>query len=316
VIATENKQFWYVPTAIVVALLTVAPRLYAREELVDEAESDRAVVAVRSKGIGVRAFLGIVFDGHSSTETAGRFLEACLRKRLDVIQAEYHLTLEQSSRLQLAGRGDIKRFLDRVGETQKNVVAVRNDRGQVAALMREYATLKNSTGGEVPQDGSLFAKTFCAVVTGEQAARAAKLRREREQTRYREAIAETVGKLSRALSLTAEQRERFIRILVTESSPPEKSGDSRVAYVMFQAARLPRSKLAPIFDEDQRRVWWQFFESYENIEEFLRDDGFVFDTRGSARRSLLAPAASPRPARLGGRMAIGKFPLFQKTAKS
>ncbi|MGO9915326.1 MAG: hypothetical protein ACLQIB_11515 [Isosphaeraceae bacterium] len=234
-------------------------------------------------------FLRTVLGGPTSIETAREILEFRLQRQLEETDRECRLAPDQKKKLELAGRGDIKHFLDRINEVRTQFLAVERDRNEVSVLLRESRSFRSALTTGVFGEGSLFAKTFARVIGPQQAADAARFRLEREMARYRDAVAETVAMLSRSLSLTTEQRRRFVSVLTAETRPPEQSGDSRVAYVMFQAARMPRSKLEPIFDDDQRRLLWKLLKSYENIEEFLKDDGFVFDAPPLARHSLWAP---------------------------
>jgi hypothetical protein len=286
--------------AVVVAMLATAPLARAQEADGTPAPADAlAVAAPRRVQFDEQAFVGSLLGGANikSIGAAREILEDRLDKQLAQSSIEYNLTPQQKDKLALAGRGDIKRFLDRVDEACAKFRIVQGNRKDIAVLLGESKSFRTAVASGVFTDGSLFAKTFAKVVNGEQIAHAARFRLEREQTRYREAVVETVGKLSRCLSLTNDQRQRFVSVLIGETKPPQKSGDSEVAFVMFQAARLPRAKLEPLFDEDQRGLLWKLFEHYENIEDFLKDDGFVFDVPPAARHSLLAPGAAPQPDR-------------------
>jgi hypothetical protein len=274
---TPQISGWLVRAATAAFVLVVAPIVLAQEDPEDLADANAPGRGARSRGLDEPGFLRGLLGGPSSIDRAKVILEFRLQKILEEAHREYSLTTDQKTKLELAGRGDIKHFLDRVNETRNKFLVVQSDRNEVFMLLRESKSFQQALAAGLFHDGSLYSKTFARAITREQSARAAKLRLARELARHRAAIVDTVAKLSRSLSLTTEQRQRFESVLAWQTKPPEKSGDSGIAYVMFQAARLPRSKLEPIFDQDQRRMLWKFLESYENIEEFLKDDGFIFD---------------------------------------
>jgi hypothetical protein len=286
---TRRINGWLGRTAMISAILIATPALCAQEETGDLEEAGAAIAIPRRPGLDEQGFLRSLLGGPNSTETLQEVLEFRLERRLEETEREYHLSPDQKNKLALAGRGDIKRFVDRVNEVRNQFLLVQSDRIEISTLLRNSKSFQKEIATGVFGDNSLFAKTFAKVISRQQVADAARSRRERELAWHRGVIADTVAKLSRSLSLTQGQRQRFERVLAEETTPPKKSGDSGVAYVMFQAARLPRSKLEPIFDEDQRRLLWKFLESYENIEEFLKDDGFIFDAPPLARHSCWAP---------------------------
>jgi hypothetical protein len=316
VMPTRSKNGWLVRAATVLAVITAGPLVCAQDDLDDDKAADAAIAVLPRVQLDEQGFLRILFSGPKSINAVRAVLEFRLEQQLEVIGRECELTPKQIATLRLAGQGDIKRFLDRVNEVCARFQLAQGDRNQINSLLRESKWLQVALANGVSGDGSLFAKASVRVISREQRAHAAKYRFERERTRHREAIAETVSKLSRSMSLTNDQRQRFVSVLAAETRPPEKSGDSRIAYVMFQAARLPRSMLEPVFDEDQRRLLWKLLESYENIEEFLKDDGFVFDLPPGAPHCRVAPGDFSKPRQPRGCPAEFDDSQLERTATS
>jgi len=299
---TPRINRWQVRTAMVLAVLVIAPLVRGQEDIGDPDDGDVAMAVPLRLRLDEQGFLQSLLGGPKSIDTLREILEFRLQRQLETTDRECHLTPEQNQKLTLAGQGDIKRFVNRVNEARRTFLAVEGERDARVFLMRESKRFQSALAMGVFGEGSLFAKTFAKVISRQQLADAARYRLERELARHRAAIAETVAKLSRSLSLKAEQRRRFESVLAEQTPPPQKSGDSRVAYVMFQAARLPRSKLEPIFDQAQRQLLWKLLESYENIEEFLKDDGFIFDTPPLVRHSLRRAGGDSRGRRPPDRM--------------
>jgi hypothetical protein len=277
VTSTRTINGWLVHTAAIAVVVVFAQRARGQDEIGDVEEANVPIAARVRPEIDEQEFLRRLLGGPASMERVQDILEVRLQAQLEVVEREYNLTPDQSQKLSLAGQGDIKHFRDRVDEARRRFLAGARDRNQLFALLRQPNPFQIALAGGIFGEGSLFAKTFARVVSRQQVEGAARIRLAGEKAWYRSAIAETVDKLSRSLSLTPDQRRRFESLLAEHTAPPKKSGDSGVAYVMFQAARLPRFELEPIFDDDQRRLLWRLLESYENIEEFLKDDGFLFE---------------------------------------
>ena len=109
-------------------------------------------------------------DGRSE-KARRRYLEVLLERRIEVVALAYKLADPQRMKLQLAGRGDIKRFFDQVEDRRDAFeIARKSYRTGVAALQRlDDLTLTYLRGPF--GDGSLFAKTLQKIKNGQQAGR-------------------------------------------------------------------------------------------------------------------------------------------------
>jgi hypothetical protein len=98
-----------------------------------------------------------------------RRLDLLLRSKIEAINAICELTSTQYDKLDLAGRGDIKRFFDRVEKLRDNF----RDSGTTGIVTQDMA---HETGllqllvrdGQFFGEGSLFAKTMRRSLTAEQ----------------------------------------------------------------------------------------------------------------------------------------------------
>ncbi len=136
--------------------------------------------ALLSTEMGEQTFEEVVFGARGEHAAGVRaWLDALLVRKVDTVDRLSRLSDAQKRKLHLAGRGDIKRFFDRV-EAQ---------RAQILLLTR--AALDERTAGEnfaatrrlrhvldlgPFEDGSLFAKTVNKSLTARQAQRAELLR--------------------------------------------------------------------------------------------------------------------------------------------
>jgi len=116
-----------------------------------------------------------VFGQGSDATTVHGQLDTLLRQKVAVIDLICELTDVQKQKLQLAGRGDMKRLIDRVEEIQTQLRLVQSEPARVHALRREVEALKRGLRPWFPNDGSLLDKSLGSILTTEQCARIATL---------------------------------------------------------------------------------------------------------------------------------------------
>ncbi len=210
------------------------------------------------------------------TEAIRDHLESRLIRVIDQVDQMYDLTAEQEKKLELAGRGEIKRFLDRCFEMKKRFdhpeedhVVVNVNRRVLLALRQEY--LRNHF-----EDDSLFAKTLKRILTPEQRARYEE--RDRVAT-YRTRVNWVLFPLSRELRLSREQHRRLLDVIAKETRPLEKYGELDEDAILLQASRLPEAQLKPIFDDAQWRRLSERFERARRMENVLVERGYTSRVR-------------------------------------
>jgi hypothetical protein len=121
----------------------------------------------------------VIFGIGSDPERAAiacRLLDNLLCKELDSVSATCVLTSDQMKKLALAGRGDIKRFIDRAAdvvshlERPDNIPDEEQFRIWVTRLGAEYDRLGRLLNAGIFGAGSLFHKTLRTTLTPEQSA--------------------------------------------------------------------------------------------------------------------------------------------------
>jgi hypothetical protein len=97
-----------------------------------------------------------------------RLLNAALRRRIEAVDADYRLTGAQRRALQLAGRGDIERFLDRVKVVRPKVLRPDDLEHRLLCSMAGHLDDDESPparGLGLFEHGSLFSKTLRVSLT-------------------------------------------------------------------------------------------------------------------------------------------------------
>ena len=215
-------------------------------------------------------------------------LEMRLAGRLLELQEECHLTAAQIKKLQLAGRGDLKRFTDRVNQIARTMNDPHSSVEDLRAARLEMLDLDRRAGPRLFGDDSLLAKTLASTLDQDQAAAREMTILVRNVLRHRAAVQSAVKTLQTNLAMNDEQTKQLTELLLREARPPRRFGIAPdVSLVLFQASRIPEARIRPIFDDAQWRIisrWMAVYIRGEMGEATLKTKGFVFDD---------APAVSP-----------------------
>jgi hypothetical protein len=220
-------------------------------------------------------------ENFGSQRASSDALERALAERIHELNATCGLTPLQTRKLRVAGAGDIKRFMDRVepilqisGDPKSSVDELRDAANDLSAL-------RTSVQSKIFGESSLFSKTLANTLDADQKAQLERAQARECARRYELAIERAIDRLRANLWLSKEQCARLSTLLATESRPPRVFGSAPdVALVLFQASRLPESKIRPIFDESQWRTfqhWTSAYAAPSRGETALERNGFVFE---------------------------------------
>jgi hypothetical protein len=242
----------------------------AQEQL--QRDNDRALT-VRIK----EQFDQLVFGNGGWEPGAHREFELRLAMKVDEFQRTCELTGSQAKKLFTAGRGDIKRFLDRVEETRRRIPEARGGvfLPWVNVARQEAEPLQKERAAILAGEGFFFNQAILHTLSEDQLGRYRKDLQDRKVFRHRASVRWTVVMLARSLGMTDDQRRRFETLLLEETRPPEAFGVHDYQIVMYQAARIPEAKLRPIFDDLQWHVLSGEFAVARSQEQWLKEGGHV-----------------------------------------
>jgi hypothetical protein len=185
-LAQEKKEWRPIPPAplgsrIVHVGISVAGNVETRQITISTpppADDEEAPVAPRGMRLNIMAsvlepenFDRWLFADEQSEAGRRRRLDEILETKAKLATLVHHLSESQRAKLQLAGRGDIKRFFDQVedkrAEFEKDRLTFRTG---LAALQRLYPLTQVYRDGPFG-DGSLFAKTLSKINDDQKAFR-------------------------------------------------------------------------------------------------------------------------------------------------
>jgi hypothetical protein len=148
--------------------LPVADRRRADDDLIAEVPPPaERIIRVRVSAVTFDHWL---FDNPSNADKVRAKLDEHLRTRIAAIDRLCRLTDSQKRKLDLAGRGDIHRLLERIEETRAKFERNRDDQVKALALYEEVRPLRLLLDAGPFDGGSLFARILKTTLTPEQAA--------------------------------------------------------------------------------------------------------------------------------------------------
>jgi hypothetical protein len=215
----------------------------------------------------------------NSTNAAGlrSKLDSLLTLHLDEIEQACRLTPLQQKKLLLAGRGDIKRFFDRVDELRRKFEKIKDQQNALGMFWPEIQPLQASVNAGLFDDDSIFSKSLRATLSPEQAAQRDKIVRDRLMYRYWARVDLAMELLNNSVGFTSDQRERLVKALAEGARPPRRLGQNDYYFVLYQLAMLPQAKVKPIFDDLQWRLLSRQLDQARGMEWWLKQNGFLLD---------------------------------------
>jgi hypothetical protein len=268
---------------VVVAILGSGP--VARAQVEDEVDDDlpRAPVAVQPV-ISDQAFEQWIFGQVRNAREGRAKLDLLLTLQIEAVEQFCAITEIEKQKLQLAGRGDIKRFFDRVEEKRRRFQLVKHDQNRFGEIYQEIQPLQAIFTSGPFDENSILYKTLRKTLNGEQVAKYEKALREKRQYRYRAKVELVVGMLDEIAGFSALQRQRFVALILEGTQPPKRFGQYDFQVVMTQIARLPESKIKPIFDDAQWRLLSQQLGGARAMENHLMKLGFLPENEAAGQQ--------------------------------
>ncbi len=170
-------------------------------------------------------------DDVADTEVSRERLEKRLAWQINRLDQVYGLTAEQKKKLEIAGRGDIKRLFERIREKEVTLRRLEEDfqrarePGNAARLLTAMREVRDQTKG-LPEklfiEGSIFVKTLKSTFRSEQRKTYEKDQLEFYRSRVEWAVVGGLG----TLKLSDDQSRQFVIQIVEQTHPSDGTGDT------------------------------------------------------------------------------------------
>lgn len=230
---------------------------------------------------------------------ARKELDQSLLLNIEDIDRACKLTEAQKKKLQLAGRGDIKRFYDRyevVKQKFQRLKPKQQDDSDWQELWQELwqdiSPLQTTIQSGLFHEDSLLRKSLRHTLTAEQLPRYQAQAEERRRFRHRASIELAVNSFEESMPLRDAQRRQLIALLLKELKPSRKSTQNEVYAVNVRMSLLPEDKLKPVFDRTQWKMVRAHLDNYKASVQWLKQSGQLPDDDDDVD----APPADAKPA--------------------
>ena len=216
-----------------------------------------------------------VFGGRGNAANIRKRFDSQLTLQVEELERMCGLSETQKKKLQLAGRGDIKRLFDQVEERRKKFQLVKNDQNKFNEFWQDVQPFQVVFSQGAFGPGSFFNKTLKNTLTSEQIASFQAADRERRMFQYRTTVEAVIDMLDQVVSFRAEQRQKIVNLLVERKKLPRVFGQYNYYLVLYQASQLPEANLKEFLDEPQIKALNKVFNQVRGYEPFLKSNGYL-----------------------------------------
>lgn len=207
--------------------------------------------------------------------SAGRArIESQLQELLDELARDYELDVAQLHKLQLAARGDIKRFFDQVDAARKKYLTVKGNNEEVNSFwLKHTIPLQQQYRMGLFGEGSMFRKTLQNTLTADQQAKyqAALIARRKEA--YKVMLESSLHKV--VVGLRVDQLVKLQELLLEQTKPPLQFGPYDQNVVLLNLGQIPTQELKEVLDKDQWIKLQPRLLQASGTEDWLAASGIV-----------------------------------------
>lgn len=227
--------------------------------------------------MGIEQFDSWIFEQHGNENGAREALESKIDLEIRRIEQSLVLSEDQKNRVRLGGRGDIKRFFNRVAHARNEFRELELDQNNINEAYQLAMPLQQELAVGLFEDGSLFAKVLRTTLAAEQR----QLLQERESSRRKqtiEAYAKSyVTQLEMQLPMTAAQRDQLLALANEKIGKVTPDSLHLIHLMQYHMSQLPEEELEEIFDAGQLNVFRKVKARHAAMAPFLRQQGLLDD---------------------------------------
>lgn len=222
-------------------------------------------------------FQGWIFGEIGRPEMPLSFLEEQIELQISRISSSIDLSDDQISHLRLAGRGDVKRFYDRMEQVRRHVVALSQEQKDDGSAHRLTMPLRKELRKGLFGGGSLFQKVVVTSLDDQQSAVLQRHLSRLNQLQTEIAVRTFVAKIGCYLPLTSVQRTKLTDVLLENVDSVGGDSNYRFHIVLYRFSCVPRQQYETFFDENQMQMIVELTRAGLEIGEHLKQEGEIDD---------------------------------------
>jgi hypothetical protein len=234
-------------------------------------------VQVSAPAVSEQQFDAWVFRQDRTPEAARWRLDSLLELQIDEYDRACKLSAPQKQKLQLSGRGDIKRFFDRYETAKDRYRNLTGENQNVQEILQEANPLSAALQAGLFGETSLLRRSIPNVLTTEQLSHYESVVEEQMHSRHLATINLVVTSLEQAGKFPKAEREKFIEVMSRETKLRQKPGQYDFYYLLGQLGRLPEKKYKPLLTDAQLEMLEKYQTQFQRLEPLLRQAGYFAD---------------------------------------
>lgn len=242
-------------------------------------EEEAPVAGQMQAVIGAENFDRWVFNstgnGNGSEIKTRQHFQNQAKSRIDRIDQVCGLNETQKKKLELAARGDMVHFFDRVELAREKFMRLRHDQQKMQEIWQEIQPLQTAIQSEQFSAGSFFRKTLQRTLSEEQFEKFEKGELERRRFIYRAKILSVVASLESNTPMSSEQREKLARLIEVETPVPRAFGQYDQYVVLYQMGRIAPEKMQTILDDTQIKLLERRLNQGRGMGQWLERMGLL-----------------------------------------
>jgi hypothetical protein len=217
-----------------------------------------------------------IFGNTGKAASAREQLESLLMLRIGEVERSCSLNESQKKMLLLAGRGDIKHFLNRLAEARRVFDQLRHDQKNINTIYQETVPLAATLRIGLFGNDSIFAKTIMSTLEVEQAERYQNFLQQRNLFRHQAKVRIAIANMDQTIGFTTDQRRRLLDLVLQETKPSlTVSPQYESQVVLLKISKIPEGKIRQILDDSRWKVMNQQLRQSRGLEVFLKQNGFL-----------------------------------------
>ena len=204
-------------------------------------------------------------------------LESALALQIKQLDLICNFSDQQRQKLELAGSGDVSRFMRRVDVVRRELVGKTYNHNDINEPWQRVQPLSQEWQRGVLGNDSLFGRVLSGIMNDEQAETYDRLLTERWNRQFNAAVKVAIASIEQNVPLTRTQRQELVKVF--EPTPRPESGDRQYLryLVLYQLASVPKDELADILDDAQIDALDHFRNQGKQMEHFLRQRGLLVE---------------------------------------
>lgn len=236
-----------------------------------------APAAAKEPEFDIKQFDSLIFQAIDSPENPLSVLEAQVDREMTRISQSIDLRDDQIEQLRLAGRGDIKRFYDRVEQARQRL-RESNERSKQGETVDSHeiamplqASLRKGLFGR----GSLFQKVVANSLDDQQTVTLQRQLARINELQAEGAVRMFVVKIGCYVPMTSVQRSKLTDILLENATWVRNDPHYSFLIVIYRFGKVPREKYVAIFDEKQMKAVDVLIQAGVQLGEHLKQEGVI-----------------------------------------